>query len=140
MLAFVSIFSGSFVLHLFVQGENVMADSQDASYSESEACLVNFDQLMADLGRALAAQDWDGLVSLNAGVKPATEPLIAALEAGLVEPEPVRTRLEELRQFLDAAGEGAARAKAEAEHALKGVNRNRNAAKAYQNISGPRFK
>ncbi|RBW50055.1 SOS cell division inhibitor [Marinobacter sp. F3R11] len=117
-----------------------MADSHDAFHSESEVCLVNFDRLMADLGRALADENWESLISLNAGVKPATEPMIAALEAGLVEPEPVRVRLEELRQFLDAAGEGAARAKAEAEHALKGVNRNRNAAKAYQNISGSRLK
>ena len=114
-----------------------MADSQDTSHSELQPCLANFDQLMADLGRALADQDWDGLVNLNVRVKPCTESLIVALEAGQVEPEPVRTRLEELRQFLDAAGEGATRAKAQAEQALKGVNRNRSAAKAYQNISAP---
>ncbi|WP_417513798.1 SOS cell division inhibitor [Marinobacter sp.] len=117
-----------------------MADSQDTFHSEAQPCLANFDQLMTNLGNALADQDWDALVSLNAGVKAAIEPMMAALEAGLVEPEPVRTRIEELRQFLDAAGEGAARAKAEAEQALKGVNRNRSAAKAYQNISTPRSK
>lgn len=117
-----------------------MADSQDAFRSEGESCLANFDQLMADLGRALADQDWDALVSLNVGVKPVTELLIAALEDGQIEPESVRKRLEELGQFLDSAGEGAARAKAEAEQALKGVNRNRSAAKAYQNISTPRTK
>jgi len=117
-----------------------MADSQDDSHSEFQPCLANFDQLMADLGIALADQEWDALVSLNARVKPAIEPLMTALEAEQIEPEPVRMRLEELRQFLDAAGEGAARAKAEAEQALKGVNRNRSAAKAYQNISTPRPK
>ncbi len=117
-----------------------MADSQDTSRSEGQSCLANFDQLMADLGSALANQDWDALVSLGAGVKPATEPLIAALEDGQIKPELVRARLEELRQFLDTAGEGAARAKAEAEQALKGVNRNRSAAKAYQNVSTPRPK
>lgn len=117
-----------------------MADSKDTFHSELQPCLANFDQLMTDLGRALADQDWDGLVALNVRVKPCTESLIGALEAGQVEPDSVRDRLEELRQFLDAAGEGATRAKAEAEQALKGVNRNRNAAKAYQNISTPRPK
>ena len=110
-----------------------MADSQDTSHSELQPCLANFDQLMADL-------DWDGLVNLNVRVKPCTESLIVALEAGQVEPESVRSRLGELRQFLDTASEGATRAKAEAELALKGVNRNRSAAKAYQNISTPRSK
>ncbi|WP_144776041.1 SOS cell division inhibitor [Marinobacter maritimus] len=117
-----------------------MADSQDTSHSELQPCLANFDQLMTDLGSALADQDWDGLVNLNVRVKPCTESLIVALEAGQVEPESVRSRLGELRQFLDTASEGATRAKAEAELALKGVNRNRSVAKAYQNISTPRSK
>lgn len=95
---------------------------------------------MADLGRALAGQDWDSLVSLNTQVETAVEPLMTALEAGQVDPELIRTRLEELRQFMDAAAEGATQAKAEAEQALKGVNRNRTAAKAYQNISTTRPK
>ncbi|HDZ38095.1 MAG TPA: SOS cell division inhibitor [Marinobacter sp.] len=117
-----------------------MVDSYDDSPIELRSCLENFDQLMVDLGSTLADHDWDALVSLNDRVKPITEPLITALEAGLVEPESVRMRLEELRQFLDAAGEGAALAKAEAEQALKGINRNSSAAKAYQNISTHRPK
>ncbi|MDO6440826.1 MULTISPECIES: SOS cell division inhibitor [unclassified Marinobacter] len=117
-----------------------MADAQDTFHSDPQACLASFDQLMAKLGRALAKEDWDALVSLNSGIKTTIEPMMVALEAGQVEPEPVRTRIEELRQFLDAAGEGAARSKAEAELALKGMNRNRSAAKAYQNISTSRPK
>jgi hypothetical protein len=117
-----------------------MADPQNSLPAELKPHLDSLDKLMADLGRALADQDWDALVSLNTQVKPALEPLMTALEAGQVDPELVRTRLEELRQFMDAAGEGATQAKAEAEQALKGVNRNRNAAKAYQNISTPRPK
>lgn len=116
-----------------------MADP-GTSDSELQASFDSLDQLTADLGRALADQDWDALISLNAQVKSTIEPLMTALEAGQVDPELIRTRLEELRQFMDAAGEHAARAKAEAEEALKGVNRNRSAAKAYQNISTTRPK
>lgn len=112
-----------------------MADPQTPPSTELQRYLDNFDQLMADLGRALADQDWDALVRLNEQVKPTIEPLMISLEAGQADPELVRTRLEELRQFMDAAGEGATRAKAEAEQALKGVNRNRSAAKAYHNVS-----
>lgn len=112
-----------------------MADPQNLPSSGFQSCLDRFDQLMADLGCALADQDWDALVLLNGQVKPTIEPLMTSLEAGQADPELVRTRIEELRQFLDAAGEGAAQAKAEAEQALKGVNRNRSAAKAYQNVS-----
>lgn len=117
-----------------------MAGPQNPSSSELQTHLDSLDQLMADLGCALRDQDWDALVRLNEQVKPAVEPLMAALEAGQIDPERVRTRLEELRQFMDAAGDGATRAKAEAEQALKGVNRNRSAAKAYQNVSTSRPK
>lgn len=112
-----------------------MADPQSPPGSQLQAYLDNFDQLMADLGRALADQDWDALVQLNGQVKPTIEPLMTSLEAEQADPEVVRTRIEELRQFLDAAGEGATRAKSEAEQALKGVNKNRSAAKAYHNVS-----
>ena len=102
--------------------------------------LEHLDQLLADLGRALADQDWDAMGQLNNQVKPAIEPLRAALEAGELEPEPLRPRLEELQQFIDAADESARRARKEAEDGLKGVNRNRSAAKAYQNVSSNRPK
>jgi recombinational DNA repair ATPase RecF len=108
--------------------------------ADLQAQLDHLDQLLADLGRALADQDWEAMSELNNRVKPAIEPLMAALEAGELEPEPVRLRLEELQQFIDAADESARLARKEAEDGLKGVNRNRSAAKAYQNVSSNRPK
>ncbi|MHA7924183.1 MAG: SOS cell division inhibitor [Marinobacter sp.] len=108
--------------------------------ADAQAHLDHLDQLMADLGRALADKDWEAMTSLNEQVKPAVEPLMAALEAGELEAEPVRLRLQELQQFIDAADESARIARKEAEDGLKGVNRNRSAAKAYQNVSSNRPK
>jgi recombinational DNA repair ATPase RecF len=108
--------------------------------ADLQAQLEHLDQLLADLGRALADQDWEAMSELNNRVKPAIEPLMAALEAGELEPEPVRLRLEELQQFIDAADESARIARKQAEDGLKGVNRNRSAAKAYQNVSSNRPK
>jgi division protein CdvB (Snf7/Vps24/ESCRT-III family) len=124
----------------FLQGHCFMADPQNPSSSELQTHLDSLDELMAELGDALRDQDWDALVRLNEQIKPRVEPLMTSLETGQIDPELVRTRLEELRQFMDAAGEDATRAKAEAEKALKGVNRNRSAAKAYQNVSTTRPK
>jgi len=108
--------------------------------ADPQAHLDHLDRLMADLGRALAEKDWDAMAELNEQVKPAVEPLMAALEAGEVDSEPVRLRLQELQQFIDAADESARMARKEAEDGLKGVNRNRSAAKAYQNVSSNRPK
>lgn len=107
---------------------------------DSQTYLENIDRLIADLGGALAERDWEAISKLNAQVKPAVEPLLAALEAGDLEAEPVRLRLQELQQFIDAADESARTARKEAEDGLKGVNRNRSAAKAYQNVSSNRPK
>ena len=93
--------------------------------ADPQAHLDHLDQLMARLGRALADKDWEAMASLNEKVKPAVEPLMAALEAGEIEAEPVRLRLQELQQFIDAADESARIARKEAEDGLKGVNRNR---------------
>lgn len=102
--------------------------------------LEQFDQLMGDMGRALADQDWDRLSELNGQVRSKVEPLMAALAAKSLDAEQVRTRLEEMQQLVDAAGQGANKARQEAQAALKGVNQNRSAAKAYQNISSNRPK
>ena len=107
---------------------------------DSQTHLENIDRLIADLGGALAEKDWETMSKLNSQVKPAVEPLLAALEAGDLEAEPVRLRLQELQQFIDAADESARIARKEAEDGLKGVNRNRSAAKAYQNVSSNRAK
>lgn len=117
-----------------------MTNPQNPLPPELQPSLDNLDQLIADLNRTLADQDWDALSSLNGQVTSAIEPLMNGLAAGQVDPELVRSRLEKLRQFVDAAGEGAAQAKAEAQQALKEVNQNSNAAKAYRNISGSRPK
>ena len=108
--------------------------------TDARTHLDTLDKLMADLGQALAARDWDAMARLNGQVKPCRAPVMAALESGDLDPEPVRTRLAELQQFVDAANDSAVRARAEAEQALKGVNRNRSAAKAYQNVSSNRPK
>ncbi|MCK2150002.1 MULTISPECIES: SOS cell division inhibitor [Marinobacter] len=102
--------------------------------------LDRFDRLMADLGRALSAQDWDRLAELNRQVQPAAEPLMVALEAQELSAGEVRTRLEEMQQLVEAMDQGAVRARQEAQDALKGVNQNRNAAKMYQNVSSNRPK
>ena len=52
--------------------------------ADPQAHLDHLDQLMARLGRALADKDWEAMASLNEKVKPAVEPLMAALEAGEV--------------------------------------------------------
>lgn len=108
--------------------------------ADPQAQLARLDELMAALGRALENQDWQAMASLNEQVKPAVAPLMASLEAGDIEAEPVRLRLQELQQFIDAADRSARAARQEAEEGLKGVNRNRSAARAYQNVSSNRSK
>ena len=93
------------------------------------------DTLVEHLKTALAEKNWDELSRLNDLVKPTIEPVMAALEAGELSPEPVRERLAALQTFCDRANISANEAKAEAQKALKGVNQNRSAAKAYQNVS-----
>jgi len=102
--------------------------------------LQQFDQLMGEMGRALADQDWARLSELNGQVQSKVEPLMAALAAQELDATEVRTRLEEMQQLVDAASQGANKARQEAKAALKGVNQNRTAAKAYQNISSNRPK
>ncbi|TYC58101.1 SOS cell division inhibitor [Marinobacter sp. BW6] len=108
--------------------------------ADPQVHLDHLDQLIADLGRALADKDWEAMGRLNEQVKPAVEPVMVALESGKVEAEPVRLRLQELQQFIDAADDSARIARQEAEEGLKGVNRNRSAAKAYQNVLSNRPK
>ncbi|KAA1174769.1 SOS cell division inhibitor [Marinobacter salinexigens] len=103
--------------------------------ADVKAHLDKLDRLMGDLGRALADSDWEALAKLNAEVKPSVEPLMASLAAGEVDAETVRTRLQEIQQFVDAANASAEKARNEAREALKGVNQNRNAARTYQNVS-----
>lgn len=94
------------------------------------------DTLIDHLGTALSEKDWDELSRLNQLVRPTIEPVMAALEAGELAPEPVRERLASLQTFCDRANNSANQAKAEARAALEGINQNHSAAKAYQNVSG----
>lgn len=103
--------------------------------AETQPCLEKIDELLADLGRALADHDWEALTKLCEQVNPTVEPVIRGLETGILQAGPVRTRLQELQQFLDAATDGATRARREAADALRSINRNSNAARAYQDIS-----
>ncbi|MDX1598693.1 MAG: SOS cell division inhibitor [Marinobacter sp.] len=104
--------------------------------TESPNDLQVLDQLIGCLAQALSDKDWDRLSELNQQVKTTVAPVMARLEAGEVAVEPVRERLERIQAFCDEASERAAEARKEAEQALKGVNRNRNAARTYQNVSG----
>lgn len=108
--------------------------------SDPQSVLDAVDQLMANMARAMSGQDWDELSRLNGQVRSFIEPMMAALESGALDAEPVRTRLQELQQLIEAANQGATQARQEAQDALKGVNQNKQAAKAYQNISSNRPK
>jgi ribosome-binding ATPase YchF (GTP1/OBG family) len=94
------------------------------------------DTLLVHLKTALSEQDWEEIAKLNQLVRPTIEPVMTALEAGELDPEPVRERLARLQAFCDRANNSANQAKAEAQKALEGVNQNRSAAKAYRNVSG----
>ncbi|MDI9245921.1 SOS cell division inhibitor [Marinobacter sp. CHS3-4] len=97
--------------------------------------LEAIDTLIEHLKTALSEQNWEELSRLNQLVKPTLEPLMQALEIGELGAEPVRERLAQLQTFCDRANISANDAKAEAKRALEGVNQNRSAAKAYQNVS-----
>lgn len=98
------------------------------------------DRLIQALETALKDQDWDRLSELNGEVRGTVDPVMAQLEAGELDADVVRERLARLQTFCDAASAGATEARNEAEQALKGVNRNRSAARAYQNVSTNRPK
>ncbi|WP_372965750.1 SOS cell division inhibitor [Marinobacter sp.] len=102
--------------------------------------LANVDQLHVQLQEALNSKDWDALAELSQKVKQTVSPLMDAMERGDVSPNLVKQRLESLNQFVLAAEQGATRAREEARESLQGVNKNRNAAQAYANISSNRSK
>lgn len=104
--------------------------------TEAPNDLQALDQLIECLAQALSDRNWDRLSELNQQVKTTVAPVMARLETGELSVEPVRERLERLQAFCDKASAGATEARTEAEQALKGVNRNKNAARAYQNVSG----
>ena len=108
--------------------------------AESQSPLQELDDLKSRLDAALAEQDWDALVELNQRIKPTVEPVMAALKHQEVDPEEVRVRLEALNRFIETVDQEAVQARDEARQSLKGVNQNRNAARAYQGVSSGRPK
>lgn len=93
------------------------------------------DTLIGHLKTALSEQDWDEVSRLAQFVPPTIKPVMAALESEELDLEPVRSRLLEIQGFCDRAGISANEAKAGARKALEGINQNRSAARAYQNVS-----
>lgn len=103
--------------------------------ADANAALSELDQLQQQLNKALTDEDWAALSDLNARVKPTVEPVMLALEQGLLKPSAVQARLETLNDFVQMANSAALAAREAAQDSLKGVNKNRNAARAYQNVS-----
>ncbi len=101
----------------------------------SEEMLAALDTLLDHLRTALKEKNWDELSRLNQLVKPTVDPMMRAVEAGELDAAPLRHRLSELQTFCDRANISAKEAKAEAKAALAGVDQNRKAARAYQNVS-----
>ncbi|MEC7815042.1 MAG: SOS cell division inhibitor [Pseudomonadota bacterium] len=103
--------------------------------ADANAALSELDQLQQQLNKALTDEDWAALSDLNARVKPTVEPIMLALEQGLLKPSAVQARLETLNDFVQMANSAALAAREAAQDSLKGVNKNRSAARAYQNVS-----
>ncbi|AKO51876.1 SOS cell division inhibitor [Marinobacter psychrophilus] len=97
--------------------------------------MVHLDQLLEHMQQALKDQNWELISRLSPEIKPAIEPLLEALEQGQLPAEIVRSQLQKVQQFVDAADGSAHRAKAAAQLELKEVNRNSSAAKAYGKVS-----
>ncbi|EBA01005.1 hypothetical protein [Marinobacter sp. ELB17] len=100
--------------------------------------MAHLDQLLEHMQQALKDQDWELISRLNPVIKPAIEPLLEALEQGQLPAETVRSQLQRVQEFVDAADGSARQAKAAAQLELKEVNRNSSAAKAYHKVSSSR--
>ena len=103
--------------------------------ANANAALSELDQLQKQLNQALTDEDWAALSTLNARVKDTVEPVMQALEQGLLDTQVVQSRLEALNDYVQMANSAAMAAREAAQDSLKGVNKNRNAARAYQNVS-----
>lgn len=108
--------------------------------AEVRVLLEAMDELRAGLDQALEDRDWDRLNELAGQVRGAVEPVMSALEQGQVDPSDVRERLEALNRFVEVANDVAVEARDDARRELQGMNQNRSAARAYQDMSGGRRK
>ncbi|MDY6798901.1 MAG: SOS cell division inhibitor [Pseudomonadota bacterium] len=100
----------------------------------SEA-LDALDQLTVRLEDALAREDWEQLGELNNRVGETVEPVMQALEQRQLAAVDVQRRLQQLQRFCSEADARAREVREEASRALKSVNKNNSAARAYRNVS-----
>ena len=105
----------------------------------SEA-LDALDRLTVQLEEALASEDWERLGELNNRVSDTVEPVMQALEQRQLDAAAVRSRLQQLQRFCGAADARAREVREEASRALKSVNQNNSAARAYRNVSADKGK
>lgn len=98
--------------------------------------ITDLDVLIDQLKQALSDADWDRIAELDGTLSDCVAPAMSALERGELSPASVQQRLEQLQAFCDQAQAGADQARTEALKALKEINRNRSAARAYQDVSG----
>ena len=105
----------------------------------SEA-LDALDRLTAQLEDALASEDWERLGELNKLVGETVEPVMQALEQRQLDATAVQSRLQQLQRFCSEADTRAREVREEASRALKSVNQNNSAARAYRNVSSDKGK
>lgn len=98
--------------------------------------LEKLDDLNDELRQALVAEDWSRFSELNRLIQPTTERVMASLRAGEISPDVVQERLETLQSLCLEAQGGAERTRDEARSALKDIQRNRQATRAYHNVQG----
>ncbi|MCH8496926.1 MAG: SOS cell division inhibitor [Marinobacter sp.] len=100
--------------------------------------LAQLDALLAELQSALTDQAWDALAAGNDRVRPLLEGMLAEFEAGRLSEAAVRDRLEAFQAFCDQAQGQAETARDSARQALEGMQKNRKAARSYQDVSDRR--
>ncbi|MDX1757588.1 MAG: SOS cell division inhibitor [Marinobacter sp.] len=100
--------------------------------------LEQLDTLNDELRRALVSEHWERFSELNGQIQPTVDRVMADLRSGDLHSGAVQERLETLQSLCNQAREGAEQAREAARIALKDVNRNRQATRAYHNVQdGP---
>lgn len=100
--------------------------------------LVQLDTLLAELQSALTDQAWEILAAGNDRIRPLLEVMLAEYEAGQLSEATVRERLVAFQHFCDQAQGRAEAARDSARQALEGMQKNRKAARSYQDVSDRR--
>ena len=100
--------------------------------------LAQLDALLAELQSALTDKSWETLADGNDRVRPLLEVMLAEFEAGQLSEAAVRDRLEAFQGFCDQAQGQAETARDSARQALEGMQKNRKAARSYQDVSDRR--